>query len=237
MKILPDQTKKNIMQSYFKYKAHFDRKAEGAPLETTDYCYILNPKADTQATKIPFREFKWCGPYKVEKVLPNNNYIVWKLGTKKKQLLHRIGLRKFTQQAPLAVIFVRETDWQIDDQMLIANKDLYAQPWNTRFGSNPFDVGPSEYSPDTEDAEYTPIHIPDDNRPPSPGFSKNCGEAQWNRPLNQIRIMKIMQKKNRNKPAKMIKVPNKLKNQITHQKMISKKPQKTLKIPHCKKNP
>ena len=47
MRILLDQTKKNIMQSYLKYKAYYDRKAKASPLETTDYCYILNPKADT----------------------------------------------------------------------------------------------------------------------------------------------------------------------------------------------
>ena len=126
MKILLDQTKKNIMQSYLKYKAYYDRKAKASPLETTDYCYVLNPKADTQATKIPFREFRWQGPYKVEKVLPNNNYIVRRLGTNKTQLLHRIRLRKFTPQAPLADIFVRETDWQKDDQPPITQDDLYA---------------------------------------------------------------------------------------------------------------
>ena len=175
IKILLDQTKKNIMQSYLKYKAYYDRKAKAAPLETTDYCYILNPKADTQATKIPFREFRWCGPYKVEKVLPNNNYIVRRLGTNKTQLLHRIRLRKFTPQAPLPDIFVRETDWQKDDQMPITNDDLYAQSWNTNFGSNPFDDGPSEYSLNTEDTEYIPIQIPEENRPPSPGSSKNSG--------------------------------------------------------------
>ena len=90
MKILLDQTKKNIMQSYLKYKAYYDRKAKASPLETTDYCYILNPKADTQATKIPFREFRRQGPYKVEKVLPNNNYTVRRLGTNQTQLVHRI---------------------------------------------------------------------------------------------------------------------------------------------------
>ena len=37
MKILLDQTKKNIMQSYLKYKAYYDRKAKASPLETTDY--------------------------------------------------------------------------------------------------------------------------------------------------------------------------------------------------------
>ena len=53
MEILNDQTKKNIMQSYLKYKAYYDRNAKAAPLTTTEYCYILNPRADTQATKIP----------------------------------------------------------------------------------------------------------------------------------------------------------------------------------------
>ena len=110
-----------------------------------------------------------------------------------KQLLHRIRLRKFTPQAPLADIFVRETDWQKDDQMPITNDDLYAQAWNTNFGSSPFDDDPVENSQNNDDAEYTPIQITDENRPPSPSSSKNSGGAQWNRPLNlkKKRIMKI----------------------------------------------
>ena len=75
------------MQSYLKYKANYDEKAKAYPLQTTDYCYILTPKADTQSTKIPFREFRWQGLYKVEKVLPNNNYIVRRLGTNETHLL------------------------------------------------------------------------------------------------------------------------------------------------------
>ena len=51
----------------------------------------------------------------------------------------------------------------------------------------------------TEDTEYIPIQIPGDNSPPSPGPSKNNGGAHWNRPLNQIKIMKIMQMKILNK--------------------------------------
>ena len=175
MKILLDQTKKNIMQSYLKYKAYYDRKAKAAPLETTDYCYILNPKADTQATKIPFREFRWCGPYKVEKVLPNNNYIVRRLGTNKTQLLHRIRLRKFTPQAPLADIFVRETDWQKDDQMPVAHDDLYAQSWNTNFGPNPFEDSPPDHTQNTDDIEYIPVKVPENSHPPSPKFPKSSG--------------------------------------------------------------
>ena len=168
-------------------------------------------------------------------MLPNNNYIVRRLGTNKTQLLHRIRLRKFTPQAPLANIFVRETDWQKEDQMPITNDDLYAQSWNTNFGSNPFDNGPSEYSLNTEDTEYIPIQIPEENRPPSPGSSKNSGGALRNRPLNQLKTMKM---KYHSKPSKMTKVPKKpKKTQIIHLMMIPKKPQKIHKIPHHKNNP
>ena len=69
--ILHDKTKKNIMQSYLKYKAYYDRKASASPIAVDDHCFVLNPKADTQSTKIPFREFTRVGPYKVAKVLPN----------------------------------------------------------------------------------------------------------------------------------------------------------------------
>ena len=238
MKTLLDQTKKNIMQSYLKYKAYYDRKAKAAPLETTDYCYTLNPKADTQTTKFPFREFRWCGPYKVKKVLPNNNYIVRRPGTNKTQLLHRIRLRKFTPQAPLADIFVRESEWQKDDQMAITNDDLYAQSWNTNFGSNPFDDGPPEYSLNTDDTEYIPIQIPEENRPPSPGSSKNNRGS----PVEQTTVP------DQNYENHADEIPQQLNNddnntqktqntQIVQQMMIFKKPQKIPKTPYCKKNP
>ena len=91
--ILLDSTKKNIMQSYLKYKEYYDRKAKAAPLRQNDYCFILQPIADHQGSKIPFREYRWTGPYIVEKVLPNENYIFKKLNSNKTQILHRIRLR------------------------------------------------------------------------------------------------------------------------------------------------
>ena len=132
--ILHDQTKKNIMQSYLKYKEYYDRKAKAAPLTTEDYCFILNPKADTQSTKIPFREFRWIGPYKIEKVLPNNNYIVRKIGTNKTQILHRIRLRKYNPTEPIPDIQPVETDWQKDEDIVIPQDDLYAIAWDSNFG-------------------------------------------------------------------------------------------------------
>ena len=87
-------------------------------------------------------------------MLPINTYIVRKQATNKKQLLHRISMRKFTSQAPLADIFVHGTDWQKDDQMPKEHDELYAQSWNTNFGPNSFE----DESP-REDIEYLPIPV------------------------------------------------------------------------------
>ena len=84
-------------------------------------------------------------------------------------------MRKFTPQAPLADIFVRESDWQKDDQMPVTHDDLYAQSWNTNFGPNPFEESPPDYTKITDDIEYVPVEVPENNHPPSPKFPKNSG--------------------------------------------------------------
>ena len=70
--------RKNAMQAYLKYKAYFDRRGNASKLEKADYVFILQPKADHQGSKIPFTDFRWIGPYIIEKVLPNNIYVVRK---------------------------------------------------------------------------------------------------------------------------------------------------------------
>ena len=163
------------MQSYLKYKAYYDRKAKAAPLTTTDYCYILNPRADTQATKILLREFRWIGPYKFEKVLPSNNYIVRRLGTNKTQLLLRIRLGTLAPSAPLADNFIRGTNWQKDDNIIVTHDDLYAHTWDTNFGTDPFDTElPNNEQDDIQ--EIVPM-----NHPPTLEISKNCGKPRWNK--------------------------------------------------------
>ena len=96
--ILYDITKKKVMQSYIKYKRNYDKKAKASPLKEKDYCFILQPKADNQGSKIPFRDFRWIGPYIVEKVLPNNNYNFRKLNTNKTQILQKIRLRNYNPE-------------------------------------------------------------------------------------------------------------------------------------------
>ena len=64
---------KNAMQAYIKYTAYYDRKANASKLKQAGY--ILQLKVDHQGSKIPSTSFRWTGPYKIEKVLPNNIYL------------------------------------------------------------------------------------------------------------------------------------------------------------------
>ena len=65
--MIHQEVRKNIMQAYIKYKAFYDKKAKASKLKEADYVYILQPKADHQGSKIPFTEFRWIGPYTIEK--------------------------------------------------------------------------------------------------------------------------------------------------------------------------
>ena len=121
------------MQSYIKYKEYFDRKAKAAPLKENEYCFVLQPKADNQGSKIPFRGYRWVGPFIVQKVLPNENYIVRRINTNKTQILHRIRLKKFVPNQPLEDNF-REQQLQPDEEIVIPQDDLYVITWETDFG-------------------------------------------------------------------------------------------------------
>ena len=117
----------------------YDKKAKASPLKEKDYCFILQPKADHQGSKIPFRDFRLIGPYLVEKVLPNNNYIVRKLNTNKTQILHRIRLRKYNPETPPEDSY-QETQWQVDDNIVVPQDDLYTIAWEADFGGHLFDI-------------------------------------------------------------------------------------------------
>ena len=132
--------RKNTMQAYIKYKAYYDKKANASKLKEADYVYILQPKADHQGSKIPFTEFRWVGPYIIEKVLPNNNYLVRKIGTNKTQLLHRMRMRQFTPRQPPADITVKPHEYKSDPEVSLYHDDLYARAWEYDFEQPIFDA-------------------------------------------------------------------------------------------------
>ena len=121
------------MQSYVKYKEYYDRKAKAAALKENDYCFILQPKADHQGSKILFRDYRWVGSLIVQKVLPNENYTVRQLNTNKIQLLHRIRLKKLILNQPLKDCY-RNENLQPDEDNIIPQDDLYTITWETNSG-------------------------------------------------------------------------------------------------------
>ena len=127
--LIHQDNRKNSMQAYIKYKAHYDKKANTSQLKEADYVYILQPKADHQGGKIPFTEFRWIGPYFIEKVLPNNNYLVRKIGTNKTQVLHRMRMRQFTPRQPPGDIAVKPHEHKSDPEVSLHHDDLYARAW------------------------------------------------------------------------------------------------------------
>ena len=132
--------RKNTMQAYIKYKAYYDKKANASKPKEADYVYILQPKAYHQGSNIPFTEFRWMGPYIVEKVLLNNNYLVRKIGTDKTQVLHRMRMRQFTPRQPPADIRVNPHEYKPDPEVSIIHDDLYARAWEHHYEQPIFDA-------------------------------------------------------------------------------------------------
>ena len=135
------------MQAYIEYNAYYDKKANASKLKEADYIYILQPKADHQGSKIPFTEFRWIGPYFIEKVLPNNYYLVRKIGTNKTQVLHRKRMHQFTPHQPPADITVKPQEYKSDPEVSLHHDDLYARAWEYDFEQPIFDAENDKAAP------------------------------------------------------------------------------------------
>ena len=115
------------------------KNTKASPLLEKDYCFILQPQVDHQGSKIPFHDFRWIAPFLVEKVLPNKRCIVRKLSINKTQSLQRIRLRKYNPQKPPEDNY-QEAQWQIDDNIVVPEDDLYTIARDADFGGHLFDI-------------------------------------------------------------------------------------------------
>ena len=106
--------------------------------------FVLQPKADHQGSKAPFTNFRWIGPYIVEKALPNNNCLVRKIGTNKTQGLHRMKLRLFTPRQPIPDVQTTSQERRPDPEVIIKHDDLYARAWESEYETPIFDNGQHE---------------------------------------------------------------------------------------------
>ena len=118
------QTHDNIIEAFHKYKNYYDRKAQASPLKVNDFTFPLNKRLSEQSEKIPFKEFKWEGPYKVVKVLSNSNYIIRKIGTLRTQCVHRMRLRLFTPNAPIEDI-THDSSQYFEDPDALNEQELF----------------------------------------------------------------------------------------------------------------
>ena len=89
--------------------------------------------AAESVSKIPSREYRWVGPFIIQKLLSDENYIVRRLNTNQTQILHRIRLEKFVPNQPLEQNF-RQERLQQDEEIVIPQGDLYTITWETNFG-------------------------------------------------------------------------------------------------------
>ena len=62
-----------------------------------------------------------------------------KLNTNKTQNLHRIRLRKYNPEKPPEDNY-QEAQWQIDDNIVVPQDDLYTIAWEAEFGGHLFDI-------------------------------------------------------------------------------------------------
>ena len=102
-------------------------------------CTSCNQKRMIKAA-FPFTEFRWIGPYIIEKLLPNNIYLVRKIGTNKTQVLHRMRMRQFTPRQPPAEITVKPREYKSDPEVSITHDDLYASAWEYDFEQPSFEA-------------------------------------------------------------------------------------------------
>ena len=100
----------------------------------------MQPKADHQGNNTPFTEFRWIGPYNTEKVLPNNIYLVRKIGTNKTQVLHRMRMPQFTQRQPPADIRTTPQKYKPDPDVSLKHDELYARAWEYDCGQPNIDA-------------------------------------------------------------------------------------------------
>ena len=155
--MIDQDVRKNAMQAYIKNKACLDKKANPSTLKEADYVYVLQPKADHQGSIFPFTEFGWIGPYIIEKVLPNNNYLVHKIGTNETQVLHRMRMRQFTPRQPPAGIEIKPQEFKHSPEVSLKHDDLYARAWEYDYGQPIFDAENKNQTPPNSQENFSAV--------------------------------------------------------------------------------
>ena len=90
--------------------------------------FSLQPKEDSQVSKIPFRDYRWIGSFVIKKVLTYDKNIVRRLNTNKTKVLYRSRLKHVVPNTPFADEYSGEKI-QPNDEIVIPQFDLYTISW------------------------------------------------------------------------------------------------------------
>ena len=60
--------RRTAMQAFIRYQAYYDKKGNASKLKQPDSVYVLQSKAHHQGINFLFTDFRWSGPYIVEKL-------------------------------------------------------------------------------------------------------------------------------------------------------------------------
>ena len=133
------------------------------------------------------------GPYLVEKVLPNNNYIVRKLNTNKTNILHRNRLPKYNPEKPPEDNY-QEAQWQIDDNIVVPQMIYNTIAWEAEFGGHLFDIPIIYTDPNAIDLDesYTPDTV---IVPHSYFHDSSNGKNRETRPISDPYVPQILMPK------------------------------------------
>ena len=174
--MIHQDVRKNSIQAYIKYKIYYDKNANATTLKEAKYVYVLQPKADHHGSENPFTEFGWIGPYIIEKVIPNNNYLVRKIGTNKTQVLHRMRVRQFTLRQPLADIRVKPQEHKPDPEVCHNHGDLYSRAWEYDYEQPIFEAEIKNAAP--PNSQENPLHsdFSTEQMRNTPGTTQECSQ-------------------------------------------------------------
>ena len=98
-----------------------------------------------------------------------------KLNTNKTQILHKIRLQKYNPEKPPEDNH-QETQWQVDDNIVVPQDGLYTIAWEAEFGGHLFDIPIMYTDPNAIDFDESHTQGPDTVIVPRSYFhdSSNC---------------------------------------------------------------
>ena len=114
-------------------------KTNASKLRKRDSLYVLQPKANHRGSKILLRGFRWTCAFYVEKLLPNNKYLIRKVETDKTRVIHRMILRSFTPREPILDVKTLSQELNSDPEVVIETECLYVRAWECEHETPIFD--------------------------------------------------------------------------------------------------